>query len=56
MSHALDLGFIAEAKQLQRIDQELFYLLKQTRKAFDFVGHIADGSVLLLVKVILALL
>lgn len=47
MSRALDLGFIAEAKQLQRIDRELFYLLKQTRKPFDFVGHIAGGNILL---------
>lgn len=47
MSRALDLGLITEAKQLRRIDQQLFYLLKQTRQAFDFVGHIAGGNVLL---------
>ena len=47
MSRALDLGFIAEAKQLQRIDWELFYLLKQTRKPFDFIGHIAAGNIIL---------
>lgn len=47
MSRALDRGFIAEAKQLQRVDRELYYLLKQTRKAFDFVGHISGGNVLL---------
>jgi hypothetical protein len=47
MSRALDLGFIAEAKQLQRIDRELFYLLKQTRKPFDFVRQIAGGNILL---------
>lgn len=47
MSRALDFGLIAEARQLQHIDRELFYLLKQTRKPFDFVGHIAGGNVLL---------
>lgn len=47
ISRALDLGLITEAKQLRRIDQQLFYLLKQTRQAFDFVGHIAGGNVLL---------
>lgn len=47
MSRALDLGFITEAKQLQLIDRELFYLLKQTQKRFDFVGHVAGGKLLL---------
>lgn len=50
MSHALDFCLIAETKQLQQIDRELCYFLKQTRKPFDFVGHIAGGNILLVDK------
>lgn len=47
ISRSLDLGLVAEARQLQQIDRQLYCLLKQMRKPFDFVGHIADGDILL---------
>ena len=47
ISRSLDIGLVSEVKQLQEIDQQLWYLLKQVRKLFDLVGHIAGGRVLL---------
>jgi hypothetical protein len=47
IGRCLDLGRIYEAKQLQKIDCELIYLLKQKRKALNFVSYISTGKILL---------
>ena len=47
ISYCLDFGLLQEAKQLQSIDDDLFYSLKQNRKSFDFIEYITAGKTLL---------
>lgn len=44
--HSLNLGLVAEAKQLQRIDRHLVWLLHKST-SFDFVAEVAQGRTLL---------
>ncbi|MFN7401277.1 MAG: Rossmann-like fold-containing protein, partial [Alphaproteobacteria bacterium] len=43
---SLNLGLVAEAKQLQRIDRHLTWLLHKST-SFDFVAEISQGRTLL---------
>ncbi|MGE0753943.1 MAG: class I SAM-dependent methyltransferase [Alphaproteobacteria bacterium] len=45
--HCLDYGLVEQAKELQRVDDHLLWLLRKSTK-FDFVGQLAKGKTLLI--------